>query len=76
MGLPNVRRVSDDFKIESVPGEGTTVNVVIYTRPRSPRGRGLFNISRIAQASGKRRNGMKVKDLAEKLEYEVSCIRR
>ncbi len=31
MGLPNVKRVSDDFTIESVPGRGTTVRTVIYT---------------------------------------------
>ena len=30
MGLPNVIRVSDDFHIESTPGEGTVVTSLIY----------------------------------------------
>jgi serine/threonine-protein kinase RsbT len=29
MGLPNMKRNSDEFKIESVPGEGTTVTMII-----------------------------------------------
>jgi anti-sigma regulatory factor (Ser/Thr protein kinase) len=29
MGLPNARRVSDDFHIESGPGRGTQVRVLI-----------------------------------------------
>ncbi|MDC7233581.1 MAG: CBS domain-containing protein [Spirochaetales bacterium] len=33
MGLPNVKRVSDEFQIESTPGEGTTVTAVIFTNP-------------------------------------------
>ena len=33
MGLPNVKRVSDEFHIESVLGEGTTVTALIYTTP-------------------------------------------
>ncbi|MDX9819516.1 MAG: CBS domain-containing protein [Desulfococcus multivorans] len=31
MGLPNVRRVSDEFSIQSKLGEGTTVRSVIFT---------------------------------------------
>lgn len=30
MGLPNMKKNSDEFKIESVVGEGTTVDMVIY----------------------------------------------
>ncbi|MDC7241913.1 MAG: CBS domain-containing protein [Spirochaetales bacterium] len=37
MGLPNVKRVSDEFTIESKPGTGTTVKAVIYTHPDAPR---------------------------------------
>jgi len=33
MGLPNIKRCADDIQIESAPGRGTTVRVVI--RPRS-----------------------------------------
>lgn len=36
MGLPNAKRVSDEFTIESRLGEGTTVRVVIYISPSSP----------------------------------------
>ena len=32
MGLPNTKRVSDEFYIDSTPGVGTTVRSVIYTR--------------------------------------------
>ena len=30
MGLPNMKKNSDEFKIDSVVGEGTTVEMVIY----------------------------------------------
>ena len=30
MGLPNMKKYSDELKISSVPGEGTTVEIVIY----------------------------------------------
>ena len=30
MGLPNTKRVSDEFTIESQPGKGTTVKCLIY----------------------------------------------
>jgi len=33
MGLPNIKRVSDEFNIESTPGKGTTVRTLIYTHP-------------------------------------------
>lgn len=29
MGLPNMKKNSDGFKIDSVPGEGTTVEIII-----------------------------------------------
>jgi anti-sigma regulatory factor (Ser/Thr protein kinase) len=32
MGLPNMKKNSDIFKIDSVVGEGTTVEMVIYTK--------------------------------------------
>lgn len=35
MGLPNVRRVSDEFSINSKIGEGTTVRAVIFTSEMS-----------------------------------------
>lgn len=35
MGLPNAKRVSDEFEIESEPGRGTTVRSVVYLRNRS-----------------------------------------
>jgi len=38
MGLPNVKRVSDEFTIESAVGEGTTVTSLIYTKPRPTEG--------------------------------------
>jgi len=31
MGLPNIRRNSDEFHINSAPGKGTTLNIRIYT---------------------------------------------
>ena len=30
MGLPNMRKNSDEFRVESVIGEGTTVEIIIY----------------------------------------------
>jgi anti-sigma regulatory factor (Ser/Thr protein kinase) len=30
MGLPNTKRVSDDFSIHSALGEGTTVSSVVF----------------------------------------------
>jgi anti-sigma regulatory factor (Ser/Thr protein kinase) len=38
MGLPNVKRVSDEFNIVSVPGEGTTATSLIYTHNRENEG--------------------------------------
>jgi len=32
MGLPNMKKNSDVFKLDSVPGEGTTVEMTIYTK--------------------------------------------
>lgn len=32
MGLPNIKKNADRFKIDSVVGEGTTLEIVIYTR--------------------------------------------
>jgi CBS domain-containing protein len=34
MGLPNVKRVSDEFEIKSIVGKGTTVRSRIYLKPR------------------------------------------
>ena len=31
MGLPNIKKYSDDLKIESVPGVGTTLTILINT---------------------------------------------
>lgn len=33
MGLPNTKRVSDEFRIESTPGVGTTVSSVVFINP-------------------------------------------
>ena len=30
MGLPNMKKYSDDFHIESVPGKGTTVTMKVF----------------------------------------------
>jgi len=30
MGLPNIKRNADDFKITSVPGKGTVLEILIY----------------------------------------------
>jgi CBS domain-containing protein/anti-sigma regulatory factor (Ser/Thr protein kinase) len=39
MGLPNTKRVSDEFYIESTPGVGTTVRSVVYTNsPKNEEG--------------------------------------
>nr|WP_277998896.1 ATP-binding protein [Moorella sulfitireducens] len=32
MGLPNIRRCADELEIKSAPGQGTTVNIIIYNR--------------------------------------------
>lgn len=34
MGLPNVKRVSDEFEIKSIVGKGTTVRSRIYLKPQ------------------------------------------
>jgi serine/threonine-protein kinase RsbT len=35
LGLPGARRLVDDFEIETAPGEGTTVTLVMWGRPNS-----------------------------------------
>jgi serine/threonine-protein kinase RsbT len=35
MGLANMKRNSDSMKISSVPGEGTTVELITYIRPNA-----------------------------------------
>jgi serine/threonine-protein kinase RsbT len=35
LGLPGARRLVDDFKIETAPGRGTTVTLVMWARPNS-----------------------------------------
>ena len=35
LGLPGARRLVDDFSIETAPGQGTTVTLVMWGRPNS-----------------------------------------
>jgi serine/threonine-protein kinase RsbT len=35
LGLPGARRLVDDFDIETAPGRGTTVTLVMWARPNS-----------------------------------------
>jgi serine/threonine-protein kinase RsbT len=35
LGLPGARRLVDDFNIETAPGQGTTVTLVMWARPNS-----------------------------------------
>jgi serine/threonine-protein kinase RsbT len=35
MGLANMKKNSDSMKISSVPGEGTTVQLVTYIKPNA-----------------------------------------
>jgi serine/threonine-protein kinase RsbT len=35
LGLPGARRLVDDFRIESAPGQGTRVTLVMWGRPNS-----------------------------------------
>jgi serine/threonine-protein kinase RsbT len=35
LGLPGARRLVDDFAIETAPGRGTTVTLVMWRRPNS-----------------------------------------
>ena len=35
LGLPGARRLVDDFEIQTAPGEGTTVTLVMWGRPNS-----------------------------------------
>jgi serine/threonine-protein kinase RsbT len=35
LGLPGARRLVDDFEIETAPGQGTTVTLVMWARPNS-----------------------------------------
>jgi serine/threonine-protein kinase RsbT len=35
LGLPGARRLVDDFEIETKPGEGTKVTLVMWARPNS-----------------------------------------
>jgi hypothetical protein len=32
MGLPNIKKNADEFKIDSVVGEGTTIEITIYLK--------------------------------------------
>ena len=34
MGLPNMKKYSDEMTIESAVGVGTTVTMIVYTKPR------------------------------------------
>ena len=34
MGLPNMKKYSDEMTIESTVGVGTTVTMIVYTKPR------------------------------------------
>ncbi len=36
MGLPNIRKNADEFKIDSVVGEGTTLEITIYVNWGTP----------------------------------------
>ncbi len=38
MGLPNMKKLSDEFRIETVVNEGTTVEMLIYLRKDSHEG--------------------------------------
>jgi serine/threonine-protein kinase RsbT len=33
MGLPNIKRNTDVFEIESTPGQGTTLRYAVYLTP-------------------------------------------
>ena len=35
LGLPGARRLVDDFNIETAPGQGTKVTLVMWARPNS-----------------------------------------
>jgi len=35
LGLPGARRLVDDFDIETAPGQGTKVTLVMWSRPNS-----------------------------------------
>ena len=35
LGLPGARRLVDDFEIETAPGQGTKVTLVMWTRPNA-----------------------------------------
>jgi serine/threonine-protein kinase RsbT len=35
LGLPGARRLVDDFRIETAPGQGTTVTLVMWARPNA-----------------------------------------
>jgi serine/threonine-protein kinase RsbT len=35
LGLPGARRLVDDFHIETAPGQGTTVTLVMWARPNA-----------------------------------------
>jgi serine/threonine-protein kinase RsbT len=35
LGLPGARRLVDDFDIETAPGQGTTVTLVMWARPNA-----------------------------------------
>jgi serine/threonine-protein kinase RsbT len=35
LGLPGARRLVDDFQIETAPGQGTKVTLVMWARPNS-----------------------------------------
>ena len=34
MGLPNIKRNADKFELSSVPGKGTTYNIILYLNSR------------------------------------------
>jgi len=33
MGLPNIKKYSDNFEIESIVGKGTTVKIEVWLKP-------------------------------------------
>jgi len=34
MGLPNIKKNSDEFKISSIPGKGTSLDIIFYLNQR------------------------------------------
>jgi len=61
LGLPNIRKNSDQLEIESAAGQGTRLHFVIHLRPQA--------------AAGSSHSGHSIRVVAERCRGDVDCVR-